>query len=343
MKNSINIITILLGIMLVFLMVSCNSSQDKTKEEGKSAIMVVDALGAKINLDKPVKRIVCLDEPGLDALFVLGAEKSLVGIFNDVYMSQELYPYYSKMSTEIAERKIPAPGLNNQGNIENIIELSPDLVIAASTQKDLIETLRNAGVQVYALNAISEDEVYKTVEDIGFLTGKEDRAKEIVSYTKSEVKRMQGEVAGLDKKRRVYFTGAHGRIFSTTGINGMMHSCLTMAGVENVCPYEVGFPTINPETLIEWNPDMIVMWNDSPNLFYDRKEFAGIPAIQNKQIFNLEPMFFYNPHTLKALCTSTLINEWAYQGDSAQTSQRISEVLQRLYGNEKADRLVELL
>ncbi|WP_313190344.1 ABC transporter substrate-binding protein [Sphingobacterium sp.] len=343
MKNSIKIITSLLGIMLIFLTVSCNSPQNKEKEEGQSAIMVEDALGAKINLDKPVKRIVCLDEPGLDALFVLGAEKSLVGIFNDVYMSQELYPYYSKMSVDIAERKIPAPGLNNQGNIENIIELSPDLVIAASTQNDLIETLRNAGIQVYALNAISEGEVYKTVEDIGMLTGKEDRAKEIVSFTKSEVKRMQQEAVGVNEKRRVYFTGAYGRIFSTTGTNGMMHSCLTMAAVENVCPYEVGFPTINPETLIEWNPDMIVMWNDSPNLFYDRKEFAGITAIKNKQIFNLDPMFFYNPHTLKALCTASLINEWAYQGDSAQTTQRITEVLQKLYGNEKSERLVELL
>jgi len=54
-------------------------------------------------------------------------------------------------------------------------------------------------------------------------------------------------------------------------------------------------------------------------------------------------MFIYNPHTLKALCTATAIHHWAYLSTAFNHKQRVIEVISRLYGKEKADKIITLL
>ncbi|MDR2272800.1 MAG: ABC transporter substrate-binding protein [Sphingobacterium sp.] len=338
---NINVIKKLL-LILFPICLGCNGEKPKG-EANTVAIEVIDAQGQRIALEQPAERIVCLYEPGLDALYMLHAERRIVGIFNDVYVSDELFPFFSKMDDRIKERKLPVLGTNNQGNVEHIVGLNPDLIIVHAGQTDLVEALRNAGMKVYATRAELKAEVFKTVEDIATLTANTERGMELISYVKQKEALIKKRSDGIAKKRRVYFTWAYGRVFSTTGTNSMMHACLEMAGVENVCPFELDQPNINAETLIAWNPDMIVMWNDSPQLFYRRNEFAEIPAIKDKQIFNLLPMFAYNPHTLKALCTATAIHHWAYEDKELNQKAQVKEIIAQLYGKQKADKIIDLL
>ncbi|MND65149.1 corrinoid ABC transporter substrate-binding protein [compost metagenome] len=329
-------------VILFPIWIGCSGENQKEKTNG-AAVEVTDAQGQLIALEKPAERIVCLYEPGLDALYMLQAEHKIIGLFNDVYFSDELFPFFSKMDNRILERKLPVLGANNQGSVEQIVGLSPDLVIVHAGQADLIEGLRNAGMKVYATKAELKAEVFKTVEDIATLTASTERGMELISYVKQKEELIKKRSDTISKKRRVYFTWAYGRVFSTTGTNSMMHACLEMAGVENVCPFELDQPNINAETLISWNPDMIVMWNDSPQLFYKRKEFADIPAIKEKQIFNLLPMFAYNPHTLKALCTATAIHHWAFDDKQLDQKGQVEEIITHLYGKQKADKIIDLL
>jgi iron complex transport system substrate-binding protein len=304
---------------------------------------VIDAQEHTISLNKVAERIVCLYEPGLDALYMLQAESKLVGLFSDVYESNDLFPFYAKMDRRIEKKELPVVGAGNQANVESVVALNPDLVIVHAGQESLVNALRNAGLQVYAVKAELQGEVFKTIQDISILTGTEARGLELKQYVVDEIDRLKEGAAAVKEKRRVYFTWAYGRIFSTTGTNSMMHTCLEMAGVQNVCPFELDQPNVNAETLIGWNPDMIVMWNDSPDLFYQRNEFNTIRAVKEKQIFNLLPMFIYNPHTLKALCTATAIHHWAYSTAPFNHKQHVVEVISRLYGKEKADRIINLL
>ncbi len=333
----------ILIICSLFLFSCDNLSSRQTKEVQTNNIKVTDALNNEVVLEKPVEKIICLYEPGLDALYMLHAESKLTGIYNDVYTSKELFPFYSKMDDRIAKKELPEAGINNGANIERIIQLAPDLVLMHAGQEDAVKTLKNAGIQVYAINANSKKEVIKTVTDIAALTGKKERGEELLAYVEKKVEEMKKHSENVEKRRRVYFAWAYGRVFSTTGTNSMMHACLEMAGVENVCPFEVDQPNINAETLIGWNPDMIVMWNDSPDLFYRRKEFSEILAVKERQIFNLLPMYFYNPHTLKALCTATAIHQWAYPNKEGNSAQQVEQVLIQLYGKEKTDKIIALL
>ncbi len=323
---------------------SCSSSTDKRSENTKE-ISVTDIQGNEIQISKPAERIVCLFDPSVDVIYMLQAQDKLVGIPAETYFDNELYDYYKHIDSRILNKQLATPGSNELANLESIIQLNPDLVIAQQLPESIVRTLQQMNIPVYIAAAARYDDLKKEMKDISLLIGKEERGKQLITYAENKIKELDERTSSKKDSlpKTVYFTWANGRIFSTTGRNSMMNDCLDLAGVENVCPSEIDKPNINPETLIEWNPDMIVMWNDSPDLFYNKKELSGITAIQQKQIHNLIPMFFYNPHTFKSLCAAVAINNWAYGSEDKDSKEETKEILLELYGENTGTELIKYL
>lgn len=336
---------LLLSLFVVFLASCSNSNQPNQKQGDASAITVTDIQGNEVELSKPAERIVCLFDPSVDVIYMLQAQNQLVGIPAETYFDAELYDYYKHIDPRILNKELATPGSNELANIESIIQLNPDLIIAQQLPQSTIKTLQSMNIPVYIAAAAKYEDLMKEMKDISLLVGKEERGKQLISYAENKLADLQKKAYAQKetKRKSVYFTWANGKIFSTTGRNSMMNDCLVIAGVENACPSEIDKPNINPETLIEWNPDMIVMWNDSPNLFYNKKELAAVKAIQTKQIHNLVPMFFYNPHTFKSLCAAVAINSWAYAKEDSSNKNEIKEVLLELYGKENGEKLLKQL
>lgn len=323
---------------------SCSNSSDKRSENTKE-ISVTDIQGNEIYISKPAERIVCLFDPSVDVIYMLQAQDKLVGIPAETYFDNELYDYYKHIDSRILNKQLATPGSNELANLESIIQLNPDLVIAQQLPESIVRTLQQMNIPVYIAAAARYDDLKKEMKDISLLIGKEERGKQLITYAENKIKELDERTSSKKDSfpKTVYFTWANGRIFSTTGRNSMMNDCLDLAGVENVCPSEIDKPNINPETLIEWNPDMIVMWNDSPDLFYNKKELNGITAIQQKQIHNLIPMFFYNPHTFKSLCAAVAINNWAYGSEDRDSKEETKEILLELYGENTGTELIKYL
>ncbi len=332
---------LLIGMIFV---TSCSNSSDKRSENTKE-ISVTDIQGNEIHISKPAERIVCLFDPSVDVIYMLQAQDKLVGIPAETYFDNELYDYYKHIDSRILNKQLATPGSNELANLESIIQLNPDLVIAQQLPESIVRTLQQMNIPVYIAAAARYDDLKKEMKDISLLIGKEERGKQLITYAENKIKELDERTSSQKDSlpKTVYFTWANGRIFSTTGRNSMMNDCLDLAGVENVCPSEIDKPNINPETLIEWNPDMIVMWNDSPDLFYNKKELNGITAIQQKQIHNLIPMFFYNPHTFKSLCAAVAINNWAYGSEDKDSKEETKEILLELYGENTGTELIKYL
>lgn len=332
---------LLIGMIFV---TSCSNSSDKRSENTKE-ISVTDIQGNEIHISKPAERIVCLFDPSVDVIYMLQAQDKLVGIPAETYFDNELYDYYKHIDSRILNKQLATPGSNELANLESIIQLNPDLVIAQQLPESIVRTLQQMNIPVYIAAAARYDDLKKEMKDISLLIGKEERGKQLITYAENKIKELDERTSSKKDSlpKTVYFTWANGRIFSTTGRNSMMNDCLDLAGVENVCPSEIDKPNINPETLIEWNPDMIVMWNDSPDLFYNKKELNGITAIQQKQIHNLIPMFFYNPHTFKSLCAAVAINNWAYGSKDKDSKDETKEILLELYGENTGTELIKYL
>jgi len=340
MKSKMQLVGIL---SLVFLFFSC---KQKVQPENKkaSSIEVTDTKGNLVSLNKPAQRIVCLFDPALDLIQMLDASDKLVGIPIETYLDSELYIPLSLLDSRIKNKELKTPGSNELQQIEEIVALKPDLLIVQNLSSGMVKTLNAMGIAVYMATAQSRENLFQELLDIAILTGTQSRGQELEAYATNQFKALQLAAAAIPEmqRKKVYFTWANGRIFSTTGRNSMMNDCLEFAGTVNASTSAIDQPNINPETLVSWNPDIIVMWNDSPDLFYNKHELAQVNAIKNKAIFNLMPMFFYNPHTLKSLCASVAIKEWAY-GNTAQAKIKIREVIKNLYGNEKSEKLLTLL
>lgn len=329
---------------LFLLLIACEAKKVNTNTDS-SAIVVEDTQGNKVVMSKPAERIVCLFDPSVDVIYMLQVQDRLIGIPAETYFDKELFDYYKQIDERIGRKELATPGSNELVNIESIIALKPDLVIAQQLSPSTINTLNSMDIAVYLSTSETYANLMQEVKDIATLTGTTDRATYLISYASKKINELQdrAKASTNGSKKTVYFTWANGRIFSTAGRNSMMNNCLELAGVENVCPTAIDKPNINPETLIGWNPDMIVMWNDSPNLFYNKKELSNIKALQNKQIYNLMPMFYYNPHTFKSLCAAVAINNWAYGKEGDRGIDETKEIMKVLYGEETGEKLIKLL
>ncbi|NML20857.1 ABC transporter substrate-binding protein [Pseudoflavitalea sp. G-6-1-2] len=325
---------------ILSLSVALYGCTDNSETKHSSNIVVTDAKGNTISLEKPAEKIVALFDPSVDAIYMLQAQDKLIGIPAETYADKELFEPYKRIDARVAAKSLTIPGSNETANLESILQLKPDLVIVQNMTPGTINSLKQMNIPVYQAAASKYEDVMKELKDIGALTGKNDRAAELLQYADSTIKSMQTQSAAITKKKNAYFAWANGRIFSTAGHGSMMHNTLTNAGVNNVCTTEIDQPNINPETLLQWNPDMIIMWNDSPDLFYNKKELSAITAIQQKQIFNLMPMFYYNPHTLKSLAASVAINQWAYGFADNGHLAKVENIIKKLYGEENGAKLL---
>lgn len=333
----------IVSIFLLFFL-GCTENKNKIGEERKQ-ILVTDFTGNKIELSQPAERVVVLFDPSLDAVYMLGASEKLVGVPVEVYSDEELYQYYAAIDERILEKKMATPGTKKSSNIESIVALNPDLVVLAGSSESFVKNLSKLNIPVYNVKSETYDDILKELQDLGKLLGKEERSKSLVDFTKAKFESIKNRRSKNNKAlKTAYFAWANGRIFSTTGTNSMMHTCLELAGVKNVCTTPIDQPNINPETFVSWNPYMVIMWNDSPNLFYDKKQLEGVTAIKERQIYTLMPMFYYNPHTLKALLTTLKINFWAY-GELTQEDlgKEVEDILQTLYGKDKGGKLYKKL
>ncbi|MBC9933507.1 ABC transporter substrate-binding protein [Chitinophaga qingshengii] len=331
----------LLSALLVFLS-ACGPGRQQRKE---GAITLTDVQGHKVVLNKPAEKVVCLFDPMMDAIFMLQMQHTLVGIPAETYADKELFIPYSLIDDRIKNKRLAIPGSNETANLESIIALKPDLVIAKHMSEGTIKALGEMSIAVYLASSEKYEQVLKELADVGQLLGATERAAELVAYTKQQFEMMQSAAAAVREKdrKKAYFTWANGRIYATTGRNSMMNDCLEFAGVSNVCTAPVDQPNVNAETLISWNPDMIVMWNDPAVLFYAKKELSAITAVKQKAIFNLMPMFFYNPHTIKSLTASMRIKAWA-AGEAPETSlEEVKKMMIKYYGETNGNKLITLL
>ena len=96
-------------------------------------------------------------------------------------------------------------------NVEKIISLQPDLVLAHEDQWDSsaegLQQIRDAGITVLVVNdAKNFDEVYKSIEMIGTATGKQEEAQKIVDDMKAKVEDLKAKAATIkdEDKKSVY-------------------------------------------------------------------------------------------------------------------------------------------
>lgn len=277
------------------------------------AIKVTDFRGKEITLEKSPEKIACVLDNVLNDLYMLGVVDQVVAVHH--WTLQEANPGYTFMN-QIDPRigKGELPEVN--GNAEKIISLHPDIVIMWA-QEDIIPTLEQEGIIVYGVQVNTFDDANKLMEDLGKITGKEDRAKEIIDYTQNQLKDIQTTIGSIpdDQKPKGMFVWGPTTL-DVAGVASTGNAILTAAGSTNVTASENQEHFVaSMEQVVNWNPDAILIWATDKLTVDDYltdASWQGISAVNNKQVYMFSNGFYTDLWTPKYMFAIKSAAKWLY-------------------------------
>jgi len=214
-------------------------------------VMVLSVLRkpmADIGEDDEALRIISLAPNITEMLFVLGVEDSVVGRTD--YCD---YPPGAK--------NIESVGSLGLASIEKVFSLNADLLITPNTpDKEIRKLLADAGIKVLVVQAPNVRGMLDELVEVGRAVGKLELAKTVVAEMQAEL----DIVAQLykdtdhDELPRVFIEISNDPLI-TIGGKSFINDVIARAGGVNVAA-EVSepYPCINPEKVIEWDPDVII-------------------------------------------------------------------------------------
>ncbi|MFC4103476.1 ABC transporter substrate-binding protein [Paenibacillus xanthanilyticus] len=257
-------------------------------------LTVTDATGTQITFEKAPEKVVTLVPSETEIMFAIGAGDAVVGVDDN-----SNYP-------EEAAAKAKVGGM--EANIEAIVALKPDLVLASSSMNaPAIEKLRGLNLTVLATDPKTYDEVMNKIGQIGAIMNKTDKALEVVNHMK-DVRQQVIDAVQDAPKPKVYLEFSPGW---TVGKGEFLDEIITLAGGANIADQSSWYE-IDPEKVIEQNPDVIVYASLSvkegeKNPILDaiekRPGWEAIAAIQNKKLYEVEqdPLVRVGPRLAEGL------------------------------------------
>lgn len=238
-------------------------------------ITVTDAVGTDVTMEAAPEKIVSLIPSNTEILFGLGLANEIVGV-ND----SDNYPAETEQKEKIGGMEF---------NIEKIVALEPDIVFAhesiISYSEAGIEQLEAAGVKVYVVkNATTFEETYKTMQEIGLLTGKTVEAEEMIATTKEKLAKIEEKLQGVESKSVFVTVGMTPDIYAA-GQNTYINEMLKLIKATNIVQEE-GWPMYSAENFVASNPSTIlVMYPDDVTTLQTNAAFADMDAVKNNAIY----------------------------------------------------------
>ena len=241
----------------------------------------VFAFGTKENIvteENPVipTRIVSLGASATEILFAVGAGNQVVARTD-----------FCNFPAEASE--IPSIGGfdGKTFSLESIISYKPDFVVLFKVMHDhLIEPLEKYGISYYVSDANTIEDVLKEITEIGKITGHEENALALVEEIQSSINNLS-----LISNKTVYWE-VWNSPYMTIGGTSFINELITKAGGKNIfADVEQAYPSVNEESIIARNPDVIFIPSDSPVTAEDVKNRAGwqdISAVKNNRIFKID-------------------------------------------------------
>ena len=215
--------------------------------EATFPIEITDQLGRVVRLEKMPQRIISIAPSNTEILYALGLGDRVVGV-----------DQYSDYPAE-AKEKATLGGYSNP-NIEKIVALAPDLILAAKIhQTEVIPELGKLGFTVVALAPKTVSQALDSITLVGKITGNQAEANELVAGLSNRIKAVTDKTKNLTAAQRpgVFYVVWYDPLMSS-GNDTFQGDLIEKAGGANVARDLVGFKAISLEAVITANPEVII-------------------------------------------------------------------------------------
>ena len=253
-------------------------------------LTIIDITETAVTIPQEPQRIISIAPSNTEILFALGLEDKIVGITN--YCN---FPEETKNIEKIGET-FPL-------NLEKIVSLKPDLILAYAGQLNEIPRLRELGLNTIVIEPLSLKETLKSIQMVATVGGIPEKGNILVKNLSQRVDQIKTEVSNLEitKKPKVFIGGIYETIW-TPGEGTLFNELISLAGGINIAAGFSGWIKISPEFIVKEDPDIIIIpigaMNPGDELkikenIYQRPGWSNLSAVKTKKIFIVnEDLFF---------------------------------------------------
>jgi iron complex transport system substrate-binding protein len=241
--------------------------------------------GTAVTLAAEPQKIVSLTPAVTETLFAVGAGDRVVAAddASDYPAAAKTLPHVVDFGTV---------------NVEKIVSLAPDLVIAGGagfTSADAISQLRSLKIPVLVVSSSTLDQIYGDLALVGTAAGQKDAGAAMAETVRSEMTTIgtaaaaAGQQAGT--KQRVFYDVGYidttGQIYGP-GKGSFLDEMLEMLGIDVITGDPVTYE-VPLETLIERDPQVIILgtnafYTPTPATVAKRTGWSALSAVKSGDI-----------------------------------------------------------
>ena len=252
-----------------------NSGEVTSVADTEYPFNFTDSYGNVVTIEAEPQRIISVAPNMTEMLFEFGVGDKVVGRTD-----------YCDYPAEVAD--IQSVGAIDKPDLEKIISLEPDVVIATTFTEEGIAKLEAAGIPVIVLHEEGTvDGVYVMIEDMGQIINKNSEALAMITEMKTSFAEVHGKIVDLPKPS-VYYVVGYGEYGDyTAGGDTFVGGLLELAGGDNIAKDISGW-NISLEKLIESDPDIIIISEWMKDDFVNAPNYCELSAVKNGKVYTMD-------------------------------------------------------
>jgi len=224
--------------------------------------------------------IISLSPTATEMLFAIGAGDQVIAVDE-----------YSNYPAEALDKPHDLSGF--EPNVEAIAALQPDLVIMQDTK--IKEQLESLGIAVWiGPAAVSFDDVYAQIEQLGAATGHIGEAAELVGQMQADIAAAVAAVPAGGAEL-TYYHELDPTLYSVTSSSfiGEVYALFGLVNIADGAQPGNDYPQLNAEFIVEANPALIFLADtkccgETPETVAARPGWDAIAAVQNGGVIAMD-------------------------------------------------------
>ena len=246
------------------------------------ALVVIDDAGREVRLDAPAQRVVSLLPTVTDLMLALHVEDRLIA--------------RTDFDTDARLAALPSLGGGLTPSVEWLVQQQPHLVIAWPDQgtRSLVGRLASVGVPVYAARSETIDDTDRILDRLGTLLDIERQADSLRTSIRTALDSVRAAVSARPPVRVAYVVGLDPPMVAAAGT--FIDELITIAGGRNIFPDLELWPQVNPEELVQRDPEVIMIADtgtDDPVTALRRLPgWRDLRAVRSGRVHRVSPFFF---------------------------------------------------
>lgn len=252
--------------------------QARVKRSAATAVVFAAVIGALIAAAEaqapPPRRIVSIVPATTEMLFAIGAGSRVVGVSS-----------YDRYPPDV--ERLPRVGGLLDPNVEQMLRLKPDLVIAYQTQRDLEQQLQRAGIPLFPYVHRGLPDITATMRALGQRVGLKAAADREALRIEQQLATIRSRVMGRLRPRTLLVFGREQgslRNVDASGGDGFLHDVLELAGGADVLgDLHRQSVAMSTEMILARAPDVIIELHYgamvSARLDDERRVWSAVPSV----------------------------------------------------------------